>query len=52
MCDKHLSFIYLQTTPTISSLLRGSAQKRIEEEMAVKIVFPSSKNEESIGKLS
>ncbi|KAG6780447.1 hypothetical protein POTOM_013306 [Populus tomentosa] len=30
------------------SLLRGSAQKRIEEEMAVKIVFPSSKNEESI----
>ncbi|XP_061980863.1 uncharacterized protein LOC133701088 isoform X2 [Populus nigra] len=26
----------------------GSAQKRIEEEMAVKIVFPSSKNEESI----
>ncbi|KAH8514388.1 hypothetical protein H0E87_007280 [Populus deltoides] len=26
----------------------GSAQKRIEVEMAVKIVFPSSKNEESI----
>lgn len=30
--------------------LRGATQKETEEEMGVKIVFPSSKKEDSIGK--
>ncbi|KAI5593958.1 hypothetical protein BDE02_03G044600 [Populus trichocarpa] len=42
---------YLMVDASLIQFIKGkvgSAQKRIEEEMAVKIVFPSSKNEESI----